>query len=60
VPFGSIGMTLFGIDLYFALAAHIQHEPMALAAFLQDAGHWRILGDLFLIGLFGGFYIVPL
>jgi 1-acyl-sn-glycerol-3-phosphate acyltransferase len=60
VPFGSIGLTLFGIDLYFALAAHIQHEPMALAAFLQDAGHWRILGDLFLIGLFGGFYIVPL
>jgi 1-acyl-sn-glycerol-3-phosphate acyltransferase len=60
VPFGSIGMTLFGIDLYFALAAHLQHEPMALAAFLRDAGHWRILGDLFLIGLFGGFYIVPL
>jgi MFS family permease len=60
VPFGSIGMTLFGIDLYFALAAHLQHEPMTLAAFIQDAGHWRILGDLFLIGLFGGFYIVPL
>ncbi len=60
VPFGSIGMTLFGIDLYFALGAHLQHEPMALAAFLRDAGHWRILGDLFLIGLFGGFYIVPL
>ena len=60
VPFGSIGMTLFGIDLYFALAAHLQHEPMALLQFLQDAGHWRILGDLFLIGLFGGFYIVPL
>ena len=60
VPFGSIGMTLFGVDLYFALAAHLQHEPMALAAFVRDAGHWRILGDLFLIGLFGGFYIVPL
>ncbi len=60
VPFGSIGLTLFGIDLYFALAAHLQHEPMALAAFVRDAGHWRILADLFLIGLFGGFYIVPL
>ncbi len=60
VPFGSIGMTLFGVDLYFALAAHLQHAPMALAAFLRDAGHWRILADLFLIGLFGGFYIVPL
>ena len=60
VPFGSIGMTLFGIDLYFALMAHLQHAPMGLAAFLQDAGHWHILADLFLIGLFGGFYIVPL
>ena len=60
VPFGSIGLTLFGIDLNFALAAHLQHEPMALAAFIRDAGHWRILADLFLIGLFGGFYIVPL
>ena len=60
VPFGSIGLTLFGIDLYFALVEHIRHEPMALAAFLRDAGHWRLLADLFLIGLFGGFYIVPL
>ena len=60
VPFGSIGLTLFGIDLYFALAGHVQHVPLALAAFVRDAGHWRILADLFLIGLFGGFYIVPL
>ncbi len=60
VPFGSIGMTLFAADLYWALAGHLQHGPSSLAAFLRDAGHWRILADLLLIGTFGGFYIVPL
>ena len=60
VPFGSIGMTLFAADLYWALAGHLQHGPSSLAAFLLDAGHWRILGDLLLIGTFSGFYIVPL
>jgi 1-acyl-sn-glycerol-3-phosphate acyltransferase len=48
VPFGSIGMTLFGIDLGFATA-------------VSTAGaSWRVLADLFLLGLFGGLYIVPL
>jgi 1-acyl-sn-glycerol-3-phosphate acyltransferase len=60
VPFGSIGLTLFGIDLYFALAAHIGHGPAGWREFAGDAGHWRILIDLALIGVFGGFYIVPL
>ena len=60
VPFGSIGLTVFGIDLWLATSAHIAHGPMALGEFVRDAGHWRLLGDLLLIGLFGGFYIVPL
>ncbi len=45
VPFGSIGLTLFGIDLWLAASA---------------ADLVRTFADLFLIGLFGGFYIVPL
>lgn len=60
VPFGSIGMTVFGVDLWWAASNHIAHGPVALGAFLADPGHWRILADLVLIGLFGGFYIVPL
>jgi 1-acyl-sn-glycerol-3-phosphate acyltransferase len=48
VPFGSIGLTLFGIDLGIATA----HGPAH--------AQWRVLADLFLIGLFGGLYIVPL
>ena len=60
VPFGSIGLTLFAVDLYFVLAAHIQDGPVSLGEFMREAGHWRILADLLLIGMFGGFYIVPL
>jgi len=32
VPFGSIGMTLFAVDLYFALAVHVQDAPVSLAS----------------------------
>jgi len=60
VPFGSIGLTVFGIDLWLAASSHIAHAPVALAEFVRDPGHWRLLADLALIGLFGGFYIVPL
>jgi 1-acyl-sn-glycerol-3-phosphate acyltransferase len=60
VPFGSIGLTLFGIDLYFA-----RPQPSALTglgplAFLTAPGNWRVALDLTIIGLFAGFYIVPL
>jgi 1-acyl-sn-glycerol-3-phosphate acyltransferase len=60
VPFGSIGLTLFGVDLWLAAEMHAPHAPQTLAEFARDASHWRMLADLFLIGLFGGFYIVPL
>lgn len=60
VPFGSIGLTCFGVDLYFALAAHVDHGVVGWREFLADSSHWRMLADLALIGMFGGFYIVPL
>jgi 1-acyl-sn-glycerol-3-phosphate acyltransferase len=60
VPFGSIGLTLFGIDFYFALQVGPSSVPMGIAEFVRASGAWRVLADLFLIGVFGGFYIVPL
>jgi len=60
VPFGSIGLTLFGIDLWLAAEGHAPHGAQTLAEFAGDPTHWRMLADLFLLGLFGGFYIVPL
>ncbi|WP_338849687.1 MFS transporter [Massilia sp. W12] len=61
VPFGSIGLTVFGVDLFFA--ANGYHSNLAqvdAAQFVQQSGAWRILADCMLIGIFGGFYIVPL
>jgi 1-acyl-sn-glycerol-3-phosphate acyltransferase len=60
VPFGSIGLTLFGIDLYFARPLVEHSELIGLAAFWQQDGSFRVIADVVLIGLFGGFYIVPL
>jgi 1-acyl-sn-glycerol-3-phosphate acyltransferase len=60
VPFGSIGLSVFAIDLYFATPASVAHAGIGAWQFITQAGSWRIALDLFLIGLFGGFYIVPL
>ena len=60
VPFGAIGLTLFGLDLVMATPAAPLGTDLGVAAFILAAGAWRVLLDIFLIGLFGGFYIVPL
>ncbi|MDH5622139.1 MAG: MFS transporter [Gammaproteobacteria bacterium] len=60
VPFGSIGMTLFAVDLYFSQPATAAHAVSSVGEFLSRPGSWRILADLALIGAFGGFYSVPL
>ncbi len=60
VPFGSIGLTVFALDLYFASPAAASGALVGAGEFLARAGSWRILCDLVLIGVFGGFYIVPL
>jgi 1-acyl-sn-glycerol-3-phosphate acyltransferase len=60
VPLGSIGMTLFGIDLYFAQPEAAAVQGLSAQAFLQQVSSHRVLWDLLLIGVFAGFYIVPL
>jgi MFS family permease len=61
VPFGSIGLSLFALDLALASPGAVPGAaPMALAELLAQPGTWRILIDLALVGLFGGFFIVPL
>jgi 1-acyl-sn-glycerol-3-phosphate acyltransferase len=60
VPLGSIGLTLFGIDLYFAQPDAAIATGLSASQFLGAAGNHRVLWDLLLIGIFGGFYIVPL
>ncbi|MFC3458925.1 MULTISPECIES: MFS transporter [Massilia] len=60
VPFGSIGLSVFGIDLYFASQAFTNTVTVDAFALLALPGTLRILADLVLIGVFGGFFIVPL
>ncbi len=60
VPFGSIGLTLFAADLWLATRGMHATGVAGVGAFLAAPGHWRVVVDLVLIGLFGGFYIVPL
>ena len=59
VPFGAIGLTLFGFDLYLA-SPESPLQDMTISAFFALASNWRIAIDLLMIGGFGGFYIVPL
>ncbi|MFN7098182.1 MAG: MFS transporter, partial [Gammaproteobacteria bacterium] len=60
IPFGSLGLTLFGIDLYFANPGIATAHNIGVMAFFVSFSNWRVLTDLLLLGIFGGFYIVPL
>jgi 1-acyl-sn-glycerol-3-phosphate acyltransferase len=60
VPFGALGMTVFCADLYFARPGFAPETGITLSQFWQQAGSFRIMADLTLIGLFAGFFIVPL
>ena len=59
VPFGAIGLTLFGIDMYFA-SPTTPAVYAGLSSFFSVGANWRIVLDLVMIGIFSGFYIVPL
>lgn len=59
VPLAALGLSLFGIDLFFAPVA-TNDASVSVLTFLHSLAGWRILSDLLLIGAFGGMYIVPL
>ncbi len=60
VPLGSIGLSVFGIDLYFAAHGYSGIEGVGPVSFFVQPGGFRVLLDILMIGLFGGLYIVPL
>ena len=53
-------MTVFAIDLYFASRGLTPTAAQGVRAFLADSSHWRVMADLALLAMFGGFYSVPL
>jgi 1-acyl-sn-glycerol-3-phosphate acyltransferase len=60
VPLGAFGLTAFGVDLFLARPGAAAVRGLDWHAFLAASGSWRIVLDLTLIGVFAGFYVVPL
>lgn len=60
VPLGSLGLTIFGIDLFFATPAHPSPTLVSPAGLLSAWPGWHVILDMALIGVFGGLYSVPL
>ena len=64
VPLGAIGMTLFGVDLYFAATAVTGTMPagalVSAAQFIRIGATWRVMADLALLSLSAGLFSVPM
>lgn len=60
VPLGAFGISAFLLDLYFARSGAPAATGLSVMEFVRAAGSWRIIMDLVGIGLFAGFFVVPL
>jgi 1-acyl-sn-glycerol-3-phosphate acyltransferase len=60
VPFGSIGLTLFAVDWVIATPRVDPHVLLTAHALLALPGGIRTLLDIAAVGVFGGFFVVPL
>tara|TARA_B110000211_G_scaffold123331_1_gene142257 strand:- start:1473 stop:3380 length:1908 start_codon:yes stop_codon:yes gene_type:complete len=60
VPLGSIGLTIFGMDLFLQPLPELGPNLISASEFISQTSNLRIIADFLLIGIFGGFYIVPL
>nr|WP_315486327.1 MFS transporter [uncultured Undibacterium sp.] len=60
VPFGAIGLSIFGFDLYLSSLMYTNTAAVTAMSFIDQVGSYKILFDIFMIGIFGGLYIVPL
>ena len=56
---GAIGLSLFAIDIG-SIPLYQTTETLSFITFGQNPHNWRILCDLTLMGICGGFYTVPL
>jgi len=63
VPLGAFGLTLFGIDFYFASAGELLPEAgqlIGLDVYFQSADRLRIFADLAGMAVSGGLFTIPL
>ncbi|MGS0682242.1 MFS transporter [Shewanella sp. 125m-7] len=60
-PLGLVILASFGIDLYFSLPEQaVLSQLYNLYSFTDESAHYRLMLDLFMIGVGGGLFIVPL
>ncbi|MBL4815876.1 MAG: MFS transporter [Shewanella sp.] len=60
LPFGLLGLTIFGIDLYWAVPDLNPVDVYTASSFIGESQHYRLMFDLFMVGASGGLFIVPL
>lgn len=60
VPFGAIGMTWFAIDIFLGNPNSSYEGLLSPTEYLNQDGSIRTLLNCTFVGIFGGFYIVPL
>lgn len=60
VPFGAIGLSVFGADLYLSSLAYTNQAMVDAWGFWAQSGSAKIMFDIVMIGVFGGLFIVPL
>ena len=61
VPFGSLGLTVFGLLLWWGSSAvPAGMEPYGWLQLMALPSAWWVMACILGIGVFGGFYIVPL
>lgn len=62
-PWAALVMGIFSIDMFFSSPAAVTGEAGALltiSEFLSYPQNWRVLFDMIMVAVAGGFYIVPL
>ena len=60
VPLGALGLTLFGVDIYFNQSLTADQSLIGPMTFIQNTGNIRVMIDIVMLGVSGGIYIVPL
>jgi len=59
VPIGALGLTVFGVALFFSIPEK-PYEVISWLTFIQTDGNWGLVMNLAGIGISGGIFIVPL
>ncbi|MCL1115078.1 MFS transporter [Shewanella basaltis] len=62
LPFGVLGLSVFSFDMIGAIPLQVVEPSFvySVESFIAHSQHYRVMIDLFLVGLSGGLFIVPL